>query len=197
VKVTGARSVTDMRAKAVPASPGRLGAIPSNGFRTSILPGTPGCFLAVPALRPRMKRCFAWGRKPRPPGHRAHMGAAAFSMAARGCCCSAPRTDSAPPRPDIAALRTSRHVLRPETNVGRGSPGETHQPRSGCVPCSSRHTRTGDPNPLHALLDRFGASGDRHVAEIFVQRVLTRWRGQLAKGAALSYRGSTGAKTIT
>ncbi len=29
------------------------------------------------------------------------------------------------------------------------------------------------PNPLHALLDRFGAGGDRHVAEIFVQRMLT------------------------
>jgi hypothetical protein len=33
--------------------------------------------------------------------------------------------------------------------------------------------RTGDPNPLHALLDRFGGDGDRHVAEIFVERVLT------------------------
>ncbi|HET7501819.1 MAG TPA: hypothetical protein VFK02_12470 [Kofleriaceae bacterium] len=29
------------------------------------------------------------------------------------------------------------------------------------------------PNPLHALLDRFGAGGDRHVAQIFVERVLT------------------------
>ena len=29
------------------------------------------------------------------------------------------------------------------------------------------------PNPLHALLERFGAGGDRHVAEIFVERVLT------------------------
>jgi hypothetical protein len=35
------------------------------------------------------------------------------------------------------------------------------------------HREPATPNPLHALLDRFGAGGDRHVAEIFVKRVLT------------------------
>jgi len=35
------------------------------------------------------------------------------------------------------------------------------------------HREPVTPNPLHALLDRFGAGGDRHVAEIFVKRVLT------------------------
>jgi hypothetical protein len=35
------------------------------------------------------------------------------------------------------------------------------------------HREPATPNPLHALLDRFGAGGDRHVAEIFVERVLT------------------------
>jgi len=34
-------------------------------------------------------------------------------------------------------------------------------------------SRTGDPDPLHASLDRFGADGDRRVAEIFVERVLS------------------------
>jgi hypothetical protein len=35
------------------------------------------------------------------------------------------------------------------------------------------HRAPATPNPLHALLDCFGAGGDRHVAEIFVKRVLT------------------------
>jgi hypothetical protein len=35
------------------------------------------------------------------------------------------------------------------------------------------HREPATPNPLAALIDRFGAGGDRHVAEIFVNRVLT------------------------
>lgn len=35
------------------------------------------------------------------------------------------------------------------------------------------HRAPATANPLNALLDRFGAGGDRHVAEIFVTRVLT------------------------
>jgi hypothetical protein len=34
------------------------------------------------------------------------------------------------------------------------------------------HGAPATPDPLHALLDRFGSGGDRHVAEIFVKRVL-------------------------
>jgi len=35
------------------------------------------------------------------------------------------------------------------------------------------HRAPATPNPLNALLDRFGAGGDRHVMELFVKRVLT------------------------
>lgn len=87
---------------------------------------------------------------------------------------------------DLLPARTPIDYGRPDPTVAKdiaGAIDDVLQDPKAAERLRARflqaHGEPATPNPLNALLDRFGSGGDRHVAEIFMKRVLV----PLAAGA--------------